>query len=82
MSYPNRPSPVPTRSTYLFCRYAIRGCQYRDPLLWVAALDTALQLGAELLVPQHTRPLAGRDQVRCHSWLSHDKEILCRSARR
>ena len=35
----------------------------RDTLQWVAALDTMLDLQPEYLVPQHTRPLEGKDNI-------------------
>ena len=37
---------------------------HRDTLQWVAALDLMLDLNPELLVPQHTRPLAGRENIK------------------
>ena len=45
-------------------RYAIRGTQHRDSLQWVAALDLMRGLGAELLVPAHTQPLEGEQEIR------------------
>ena len=45
-------------------RYAIRGTQHRDTLQWVAALDRMRGLGAELMVPAHTQPLEGEQQIR------------------
>jgi len=43
--------------------YAIRGTAYRDVMLWVASLDTMRALGAEILVPGHTRPVYGAEAV-------------------
>ena len=48
----------------IFPRYAIRGTQHRDTLQWVAALDRMRGLGAELMVPAHTQPLEGEQQIR------------------
>jgi alkyl sulfatase BDS1-like metallo-beta-lactamase superfamily hydrolase len=39
--------------------YTIRGTPYRDVRVWVRSLDAMRDLGAEVLVPQHTRPLVG-----------------------
>ena len=36
---------------------------HRDTLQWVAALDTMLDLEPDHLVPQHTRPLEGRNKI-------------------
>eukprot|EP00092_Neocalanus_flemingeri_P020877 GFUD01022616.1.p1 GENE.GFUD01022616.1~~GFUD01022616.1.p1 ORF type:complete len:586 (-),score=145.47 GFUD01022616.1:72-1829(-) len=44
--------------------YAIRGCMHRDTLLWVGALDKMLALSPDILVPQHTRPVEGRETVK------------------
>ncbi len=43
--------------------YAIRGTAYRDVTLWVKSLDKMRALGAEYLVPHHTRPIAGADKI-------------------
>jgi alkyl sulfatase BDS1-like metallo-beta-lactamase superfamily hydrolase len=43
--------------------YAIRGTPYRDVRRWVASLDAMRALGAEHLVPSHTRPVSGAAQV-------------------
>jgi alkyl sulfatase BDS1-like metallo-beta-lactamase superfamily hydrolase len=43
--------------------YAIRGTEYRDVTLWVKSLDKMRQLGAEYLVPHHTRPITGADKI-------------------
>lgn len=43
--------------------YAIRGGPYRDIATWVASLDRMLALPAEALLPWHTRPILGREQV-------------------
>ncbi|RME25614.1 MAG: MBL fold metallo-hydrolase, partial [Deltaproteobacteria bacterium] len=43
--------------------YTIRGTPTRDVRAWVASLDRMRDLHAEVLVPQHTRPLVGAEQV-------------------
>lgn len=43
--------------------YAIRGTPYRDVLSWADAVDTMLQEEPEFLVPGHTRPIIGKEQV-------------------
>jgi alkyl sulfatase BDS1-like metallo-beta-lactamase superfamily hydrolase len=43
--------------------YAIRGTTYRDIKAWTASLDAMLREGPQYLVPGHTRPVIGKDQV-------------------
>ena len=43
--------------------YAIRGTAYRDVTLWVKSLDKMRDLGAEYLVPHHTRPITGAEKI-------------------
>jgi alkyl sulfatase BDS1-like metallo-beta-lactamase superfamily hydrolase len=43
--------------------YAIRGTAYRDVTLWVRSLDKMRALGAEYLVPHHTKPITGADTI-------------------
>ncbi len=43
--------------------YAIRGTAFRDVTLWVKSLDKMRELGAEYLVPHHTRPITGADKI-------------------
>lgn len=43
--------------------YTIRGTGYRDPKQWAASLDAMRHLGAELLIPSHTRPLVGKQLI-------------------
>ncbi|MEE4263152.1 MAG: alkyl sulfatase dimerization domain-containing protein, partial [Desulfobacteraceae bacterium] len=43
--------------------YAIRGTAYRDVKRWVASLDKMRALKPEFLVPQHTRPVAGAEEI-------------------
>jgi alkyl sulfatase BDS1-like metallo-beta-lactamase superfamily hydrolase len=42
----------------------IRGTRLRPPEVWIASLDKMIDLGAEYLVPGHTRPIRGADSVR------------------
>ena len=35
----------------------------RDTLDWVKAVDLMRKLRPEMLVPQHTRPIEGQDQI-------------------
>lgn len=44
--------------------YTIRGTPYRDVRRWADSLDKIRALGAEYLVPSHTRPLTGADTIR------------------
>ena len=43
--------------------YAIRGTQYRDIAQWIKTLEKILSYPAEALLPGHTAPLFGRDQI-------------------
>ena len=43
--------------------YAIRGTAYRDVKLWVASIDKMRALKPEYLVPQHTRPVTGAEEI-------------------
>ncbi|MEA3470090.1 MAG: alkyl sulfatase dimerization domain-containing protein [Thermodesulfobacteriota bacterium] len=43
--------------------YAIRGTAYRDLNLWVKSIDKMRQLRPEYLVPGHTRPVTGADNI-------------------
>jgi len=43
--------------------YAIRGTAYRDVKRWVASIDKMRALKPEYLVPQHTRPLTGAEEI-------------------
>ena len=36
---------------------------FRDTLLWVKAVDLMRSLKPKLLVPQHTRPIEGQDEI-------------------
>jgi len=44
--------------------YAIRGARLRPIEQWIASLGTMLDLGADALVPGHTRPVLGSANVR------------------
>src|SRR5262249_13094478 len=44
--------------------YPIRGTRLRPPEAWIASLQKMIDLGAESLVPGHTRPIRGADGVR------------------
>jgi len=43
--------------------YAIRGTAYRDVTQWVKSLDKMRALKPEYLVPHHTRPIRGADEI-------------------
>lgn len=43
--------------------YTIRGTPYRNPRQWADSLDRMRELAPEFLVPSHTRPLAGADEI-------------------
>ncbi|MEM8930517.1 MAG: alkyl sulfatase dimerization domain-containing protein [Acidobacteriota bacterium] len=43
--------------------YTIRGTPYRDVVAWVRSLDRMRALGAEVLVPSHSRPVVGAAAV-------------------
>ena len=43
--------------------YAIRGTAYRDVKRWVASIDRMRDLRPEYLVPHHTRPLIGAEEI-------------------
>jgi alkyl sulfatase BDS1-like metallo-beta-lactamase superfamily hydrolase len=43
--------------------YTIRGTLYRDVLAWAHSLDAMRDLEPLHLVPSHTRPVSGRDEV-------------------
>ena len=44
--------------------YAIRGSQYRDIAGWLDSLDEILSYSAAYLLPGHTQPLCGKEEVR------------------
>ena len=43
--------------------YAIRGTKFRNPMEWVDSLDRIRLLNAEHLVPSHSRPISGKENV-------------------
>ena len=43
--------------------YTIRGTTYREPRLWADSLDKMRALKPAVLVPSHTRPLVGEQQI-------------------
>ena len=43
--------------------YAIRGTKFRNPMEWVHSLDKIRLLNAEHLVPSHSRPISGKENV-------------------
>jgi len=43
--------------------YPVRGAPYRDILAWADAVDMMLQEEPEFLVPGHTRPIIGNEQI-------------------
>lgn len=44
--------------------YAIRGTRYRDVREWAESLQKMINLGPEFLVPSHTRPITGAEEIR------------------
>ncbi|MEH6404767.1 MAG: alkyl sulfatase dimerization domain-containing protein [Sneathiella sp.] len=46
--------------------YAIRGTAYRDVMDWASSIDKMRVLRPEYLVPSHTRPLQGADDIYKH----------------
>lgn len=44
--------------------YSIRGTPYRDVLAWVASLDRMRELAPRHLVPGHTLPISGEEEIR------------------
>ena len=43
--------------------YTIRGTPYRDLAGWVSSIDMMRYLEPEYLIPSHTRPLIGKDEI-------------------
>lgn len=43
--------------------YTIRGTPYRNPKLWANSVDRMRELAPEFLVPSHTRPLSGAQEI-------------------
>jgi len=43
--------------------YAIRGTKFRNPMEWVHSIDKIRALDAEYLIPSHSRPIEGRENI-------------------
>ena len=43
--------------------YAIRGTKFRNPMEWVHSIDRIRKLDAEYLIPSHSRPIEGRENI-------------------
>ncbi len=43
--------------------YALRGTGFRNPMVWVRAIDRLRRLEPETLIPHHGRPVSGADEV-------------------
>ncbi len=43
--------------------YAIRGTSYRDVMDWVRSLDRMRKLKPEIMIPSHTRPIIGANEI-------------------
>ena len=43
--------------------YTLRGTKYRDIALWIQSIDKMRELNADYMVPSHTRPVIGADNV-------------------
>jgi alkyl sulfatase BDS1-like metallo-beta-lactamase superfamily hydrolase len=43
--------------------YTIRGTSYRDPVQWADSIDRMRALHAQVLVPSHTRPVVGAQEI-------------------
>lgn len=54
--------------------YAIRGSQYRDVAKWCESLDRLLSYPAQVLLPGHTNPVFGTENIQ--SVLSHYKNAI------
>lgn len=54
--------------------YTIRGTLYRDVLQWVASLDAMRALRPAHLVPSHTRPLRGEQEI--HAVLTDYRDAI------
>ncbi len=54
--------------------YAIRGTAYRDVRKWVHSLDVMRALGAEYMVPHHSRPVVGAAEI--HETLTNYRDAI------
>ncbi|GAB5436241.1 alkyl sulfatase dimerization domain-containing protein [Falsiruegeria mediterranea] len=43
--------------------YTVRGTPYRDPRKWAHSLDMMSRLGAETMIPHHSQPVMGADEI-------------------
>lgn len=43
--------------------YTVRGTPYRDPRKWAASIDKMRQFKAELMIPQHSLPVFGAEEI-------------------
>ena len=43
--------------------YTIRGTPYRDVVSWVSSIDRMRDIAPDFLVPSHTQPLSGADEI-------------------
>ncbi|MGB1159864.1 MAG: alkyl sulfatase dimerization domain-containing protein [Alphaproteobacteria bacterium] len=43
--------------------YTIRGTPYRDPRLWVASLDAMRGFAPDVMIPQHSQPVVGAEEI-------------------
>ena len=43
--------------------YSMRGTKYRDVSLWIDSLDKLHSFNASYMVPSHTRPLSGQENI-------------------
>ena len=43
--------------------YAIRGTKFRNPMEWVHSIDKIRELDAEYLIPSHSRPIEGKENI-------------------
>ena len=43
--------------------YAIRGTKFRNPMEWVHSIDKIRELDAEYLIPSHSRPIVGKENI-------------------
>ncbi|MDC0254978.1 MBL fold metallo-hydrolase [Bacteriovoracales bacterium] len=54
--------------------YTIRGTPYRDVRLWANSLDLMMEKEPEFLVPSHTMPLKGKENIK--DVLSHYRDAI------
>ncbi len=54
--------------------YTIRGTPYRDVIRWTQSIDRMRELRPEFMVPSHTRPLTGADEI--HETLTSYRDAI------